>query len=638
LLPPIGSSHQIVYAELKIMYRRDKPYLREIWDYKKGDYPGIIEELRSVPWGTGHDLFNDDIDGIAEYWQTSFKDICKEKIPNRIIRVRPMDKPWFTHTVKRAIYIRNRLFKRFKRTRQPNHEADWKNSAKETNFLIRVAKREHTEKIKRRLLDTSPSEKNYWKLAKQVYGNKKSMGVPTLTEGNKTVSTSIEKAKLFSKYFADQQTLPPLPFNQQLPPIRFITNQRLESIVTNENEVLKILKSLDTGKANGPDGISNRLLKETATAIALPLSDLFNKSFALAKVPNSWKEANICPIHKKDDRSLISNYRPISLLPSISKVQEKIVYQHLYKYLQSNNLLTSKNSGFRALDSAVNQLLFITDKIHKALENGHEICMVFLDVSKAFDRVWHSGLLLKLRCLGIDGTLFDWLCNYLTNRKIRAVINGQTSDWFNTNAGVPQGSILGPLLFLVFINDITNGIESDIHLFADDTSLMDIIEDHQLSYAKINRDLNRLSTWAKTWLVTFNANKTVYLQVSRKLNPAPKPILKLNGTQIKEVATHKHLGLTFNNNFTWSDHIGNLATKAAKCVGLLRKICRSIPRNCIEILYNSMILPIMEYCDIIYDGSSDTHLDRLENVQRQAALICTGAYRHTNHETLLDEL
>jgi hypothetical protein len=167
---------------------------------------------------------------------------------------------------------------------------------------------------------------------------------------------------------------------------------------------------------------------------------------------------------------------------------------------------------------------------------------------------------------------------------------------------------------------------------------MDIIENHQTTYAKINRDLKRLSTWAKTWLVTFNANKTVYLQVSRKLNPAPKPILKLNGIQIKEVLTHKHLGLTFNNSFTWSDHIGNLVTKAAKCVGLLRKICRTIPRNCIEILYNSMILPIMEYCDVIYDGSADTHLDRLENVQRQAALTCTGAYRHTNHDTLLDEL
>jgi hypothetical protein len=221
--------------------------------------------------------------------------------------------------------------------------------------------------------------------------------------------------------------------------------------------------------------------------------------------------------------------------------------------------------------------------------------MIFLDVCKAFDRVWHAGLLHKLRCLGIEGDFFEWLCDYLKGRKIRAVINGQSNEWVDTNAGVPQGSILGPLLFLVFINDITNNIESDIHLFADDTSLLDIIDNHLTSYAKLNRDLNRLSQWASKWLVTFNATKTVYLQVTRKLLPAPKPLLHLNGTLIKKVTSHKHLGLTFNGNFDWSDHIDALATKAGRCVGLLRKISREVPRECLETLYKSMIRPITEY-------------------------------------------
>ena len=174
----------------------------------------------------------------------------------------------------------------------------------------------------------------------------------------------------------------------------------------------------------------------------------------------------------------------------MGKIQERIVYRHLYRYLSDNQLLTWKNSGFRELDSAINQLLFITDNIHKALEAGKEICMVFLDVSKAFDCVWHSGVLNKLRCMGIEGRLFDWFCDYLSDRKIRVVINGQKSEWLRPNAGVPQGSILVPLLFLVFINDITNNIESNINLFADDTSLMEIIENYIESYAKLNRDLD----------------------------------------------------------------------------------------------------------------------------------------------------
>jgi hypothetical protein len=159
-------------------------------------------------------------------------------------------------------------------------------------------------------------------------------------------------------------------------------------------------------------------------AISAPLATLFNKSFTLAKVPKIWKESNVSPIHKKEDKSLVSNYRPISLLSCVGKIQERIVYIHLYRYLKLNNLLTWKNSGFKELDSAVYQLLFITDKIHKALEAGKEICMVFLDVSKAFVRVWHSGLLLKLRCLGIEGHIFEWLSDYLNERK-----NKSCSKW-----------------------------------------------------------------------------------------------------------------------------------------------------------------------------------------------------------------
>ena len=636
-LPPIGSHHQIIYAELKIQYLRDKTYNREIWYYDRGDYQGLLTELEKVPWGDGNTQQNT-IDDKATNWKNSFMDTCKSFIPNRTIKIRPTDKPWFTHDVKIAIRHRNRCYKRFKRTRRADHHADWKRSAMATNFIINLAKKNHQEKIKSLLLTTNPNEKTYWKLAKQIYGSKKILGIPSLMVENVPVTTSADKATNFNKYFAEQQSQPQIPFNHQLPPIIFLTETRLSSIQTTQTEVLKILKSLDIGKANGSDGVSNRLLKETAAQIATPLTELFNSSFSTSKVPSSWKESNICPIHKKDDKSQISNYRPIALLSNVGKVQERVVYLHLYRYLKEGNLLTWKNSGFKALDSAINQLLYITDKMHKALEEGRELCLVFLDVSKAFDKVWHSGLLHKLRCMGVEGHLFEWFCDYLSDRKIRVVINGQTSEWIPTTAGVPQGSILGPLLFLIFINDITSNIESDIHLFADDTSLMDIIEDHLLSYSKLNRDLKRLSTWSDKWLVTFNATKTVYLQVSRKLQPCPKPILKLHGQEIKEVHTHKHLGLTFNNTLTWTDHISSLVTKASRCIGLLKRLSRDVPRQCTEILYKSMIRPLLEYADIIFDGSADADLDRLENAQRQAALTCTAAYKHTSHNKLLEEL
>jgi hypothetical protein len=167
---------------------------------------------------------------------------------------------------------------------------------------------------------------------------------------------------------------------------------------------------------------------------------------------------------------------------------------------------------------------------------------------------------------------------------------------------------------------------------------MEILDEINLSYAKLNRDLNRLSIWADRWLITFNATKTVYLKITRKVNQTPKPVLKLKGATVKEVQTHKHLGVTFNTTLTWGDHIDKLTNKAAQCVGLLRRISRDVPRECLEILYKAMIRPLLEYGDIIYDGSPETHTKRLENVQRQAALSCTGAYRHTRHDIFLEEL
>ena len=356
LLPPIGSGHEIIRADFKIQYTRDKCYTREIWDYSKGDFDGLITELGSVPWRLGYDLF-EDIDDIASYWQSSFMELCKIKIPNRTIKIRPRDKPWITNEVKISIRKRNRLYKRFKRTRTIEHQAIWKQAARETNFYMHQAKLAHTDKIKKLLMDTKVGEKKYWKIAKEVYGNKKSSGIPALLVDNKPVTTSSDKANSFNKYFADQQTLPPLPFNHQIPPIIFVTDSRLDNIETTEEEVLKLIKALDTGKANGPDGISNKLLKETAAPIAQPLASLFNKSFELGKVPKIWKEANLCPIFKKEDKALVSNYRPISLLSCLGKVQERVVYTHLYRYLKTNNLLTAKNSGFKQMDSAMNQLL-----------------------------------------------------------------------------------------------------------------------------------------------------------------------------------------------------------------------------------------------------------------------------------------
>jgi hypothetical protein len=284
------------------------------------------------------------------------------------------------------------------------------------------------------------------------------------------------------------------------------------------------------------------------------------------------------------------------------------------------------------------QLVSIVNKIYRALEDGKEISMVFLDISKAFDKVWHRGLMHKLAANGIEGNLFKWIENYLSDREIRVVLNGQGAPWVRTTAGVPQGSILGPLLFLVFINDVVENIESDINLFADDTSLLNIINQVVDSYDTVNRDLVKLSSWADQWLVTYNAKKTVSLHITNKKEKEIHPVLNLKGIPIKEVDTHCHLGVDFERLFSWLSHILRISGKAAKCVGLMRRACRELPRSCLESLYLTMVRPILEYGGILYDGSPLKHTKHLYKVQREAGLVCTGGYKHTKHTMLMDEL
>ena len=260
--------------------------------------------------------------------------------------------------------------------------------------------------------------------------------------------------------------------------------------------------------------------------------------------------------------------------------------------------------------------------------------MVFLDAAKAFDKVWHEGLLFKLKQLGIEGALLSWLSSYLTNRKQRVVMNGAHSTWAFLEAGVPQGSILGPLLFLVYVSDITDSIKSDINLFADDTSLLEIVDDPVTSANTLNSDLEQLHRWASQWLVTFNPNKTVILTFSAKINKPIHPILYLSGTPLEEVLHHTHLGLTFSHDLSWTHHIKSVVKKAFQRISIMKRLKYTLSRSTLKKLYITLIRPILEYGCVIFDACSMSDCKLLETVQYDAARICTGAMWNS----LLNEL
>ena len=384
--------------------------------------------------------------------------------------------------------------------------------------------------------------------------------------------------------------------------------------------------------------IEESISLELSHELSSPLCSLFNKSLSLGKFPSPYKDANVTPVHKKGDLSLVSNYRPISLLNSVAKLFEKLVFKYLYNHLQDNNMLSSLQSGFIPGDSTVNQLVYLYHIFTEALDAGKEVRTVFCDISKAFDRVWHEGLIYKLKAAGVSGDVLRWFQSYLSGRRQRVVLPGSLSEWVYIKAGVPQGSILGPLLFLLYINDIVKNIGSNIRLFADDTSLFIIVDNPTTAALCLNSDLEKLSRWAAIWLVTFNPSKNESLLISRKINKPIHPPLYMQNVQIQEVSSHKHLGLYFSNDCSWHQHIDYIKQKAWFRIHIMRKLKFNLDRKSLETIYLTFIRPLLEYGDVIWDNCTQYEKNELDKIQNEAARITTGTTKLVSLDNLYKEV
>ena len=326
--------------------------------------------------------------------------------------IRPRDKPWMNGAIRKATRKRNRLLKLFNKS---TTQSAWEKYRQQRNFttsLIRKNKVKYFEEVDLKLRDPCTVPKKWWGIVKALYGQKLHSSVPTLVDSAKLISDAKEKSEVFNEYFCSQSKIDDGSASLQREIIYFQNDVSLSNVPTTESEVLDLLKSV--GKACGPDGIGNRIPKLCADGISSSFSNL---SLSEGKFPDAWKLANVTPIFKKDDRQSKVNYRPVSLLDSLSKITEKIVFTRLYTFLLEIEYLNPLQSGFRPGDSTVNQLVYLVHKIYDAFEKGKEVRMVFLDISKAFDKVWHKGLLYKLESLGVRGSLLKWFESYLSNRK-----------------------------------------------------------------------------------------------------------------------------------------------------------------------------------------------------------------------------
>ena len=398
--------------------------------------------------------------------------------------------------IRKEIRRRNRLYRKAKKSNNASCWTKFKFVRNRVISIIRQSKENYYERLSSKLKSGTLSSPDWWKTLKSMISPHTETCIPPLFDvsSDSMIADDHEKANLLNVHFENQSCIDDSFSN--IPVERFqLEHDTLHTINIIPTEVLDVLKTLKTGKASGPDCINNRILIETAHQLAPHLSELFNFSLNISSVPNSWKVSNVCPIFESGDTSLPSNYRPVSLLNSIEKVLERVIFKHVFNHLKDNNFITSRQSGFVPGDSTVNQVTSIYNNICKALDDGLEFRVVFCDISKAFDKVWHKGLLLRRAEIG--GKLLNWFSDYLSNRVQRVVLPGGVSSLCHVQAGVPQGSILGPLLFLIYINDIVDYIRANINLFADDTSLSVVVSDPANAGTILQSDINKISQWAQ---------------------------------------------------------------------------------------------------------------------------------------------
>ena len=387
--------------------------------------------------------------------------------------------------------------------------------------------------------------------------------------------------------------------------------------------VRKKLKSLNNNNSCGPDDIHPQLLSELADIICGPLSKLLNTSFKYGKIPNEWKSANVTPVFKKGSKSLPENYRPISLTCVMCRVMESFIKDTIMEHLVSNNLLSSKQHGFINGRSTVTQLLSFLDVCIQSIVDGKVVDVIYLDFLKAFDTVPHMRLINKLKAYGINGDLLNWIKEYLKDRTQVVIINGEKSDIATVISGIPQGTVLGPLLFIIYINDLLDDIESIGFLFADDTKLLREIT-KKIDALSLQDDIMKLEKWSNDWLLKFNPKKCHVLTLGKFENTMYTHRYKVYEKEIEHVDIEKDLGVFMDSELSFHDHITKKVNKANSLVGIIRRCFSFIDIDTFKKLYSSFVRPHLEYGQELWLLYLRKYINMIKNLQIRATKLIDG--------------
>ena len=503
-----------------------------------------------------------------------------------------------------------------------NEETTRKQYTKDRNLvktLLRKAKRRFERSI---ALKAKTEPKAFWGHTRRQLKTKNGVA-PLLSDPKDKDSIKFDdadKANILLNQFSSVFTREP---EGEIPRIGQRTDKKIPDITITSEMVKDALKKININKSCGPDNLHPRLLLELADMIAVPVTILFNETLKNGNLPNDWKMAYITGVFKKGSKQLPENYRPISLTSILCKIMEKFVRDNVISHLIENELLSKKQFGFVSGRSTLTQLLYYLDECIEKIANGNVIDAIYLDFSKAFDTVPHRRLLGKLESYGIQGKTLNWINSFLKGRKQQVVVNGSKSGIDSVISGIPQGTVLGPVLFVIYITDLLDVISSDGFMFADDTKIFRKIT--SLADAlMLQDDLQKLEEWSNIWLLKFNADKCHVLTLGKFQDIKHAHRYSLCQYELEHVPSEKDLGITIDEELKFEDHITRKIQIANGIVGQIRRSFSYLSTETFRRLYVAFVRPHLEYCQAVWSPHLMRYINALENVQIRATKLVDG--------------
>ena len=519
-----------------------------------------------------------------------------------------------------------------KRAKKRKDKQLWIEAKRLRNHCIRWLREAKAEYIKENLNNNIGDQKKFWKNIQDVLPSKKKSGNSIIKLVDKNSGKQIDvddTAAYINDFFVNIG--PSLAKNCNTDwEFRGETNiNKIENINTSVDEVIRLCSGININKSSCIEHLSSQIMRDAFLAVPTKVVELFNCSFNTSEIPTKWKIAKVTPLRKAGISNDVSNLRPVSLLPITSKLIEKIVHSRIYYFFEQNNILDDKQGGFRPNHSTCNTTATFIDDIYTAMNNNNILIATYIDAMKAFDTVNHKILLQKAEKYGIAGQVLAWLTNYLSDRSQCTLANNIVSSTEPIVCGVPQGSVCGPLLFLIYINDLSATLDScKVSLYADDTVIYITHNNVQEALNLVQSDLNKLVEWCTDNKVTINCKKTKYciygMRSNVKRSKSFDTVLSLNNNVLDRVSSYKYLGFILDEHLNFNKHISEMCSLVNHKLYLLSRIRRFLTTQACLTIFKTMVLSVIEYGDVIYAGSTTGNLGKIDKLFYRGLRICMG--------------